>query len=236
MKLAAGDLAPELLGSVNARPAALERAGYDFEDEDVRERAGRRARLIARLDHQPPTALSAAARTRRVEARSAGSATGVLPPTARPADDPVGDHAAPAAYGVRSSTSSASTCVVRPVTAQPALAVVAQQPYVRGAGAGTGDVQLRSAAASPSAHAAARRCVPRGEDGRRSSPGGDWPSAGAAGRWPARSAGPAAAERHHQGRHDARAGDSGEGGQEAAWVHPATLAETRRAAGVLHRP
>jgi len=37
MRLAAGDLAPELLGSVNARPAALERAGYDFEDEDVRE-------------------------------------------------------------------------------------------------------------------------------------------------------------------------------------------------------
>ncbi len=37
MKLAAGDLAPGLLGSVNARPAALERAGYDFADEDVRE-------------------------------------------------------------------------------------------------------------------------------------------------------------------------------------------------------
>jgi uncharacterized protein (TIGR01777 family) len=37
MKVAAGDLAPELLGSVNARPAALERAGYDFEDEDVRD-------------------------------------------------------------------------------------------------------------------------------------------------------------------------------------------------------
>ena len=37
MKLAAGDLAPEVLGSVNGRPAALERAGYDFEDEDVRE-------------------------------------------------------------------------------------------------------------------------------------------------------------------------------------------------------
>ena len=36
LKHAAGDLAPELLGSVNARPAALERAGYDFEDEDVR--------------------------------------------------------------------------------------------------------------------------------------------------------------------------------------------------------
>ncbi len=36
LKVAAGDLAPELLGSVNARPAALERAGYDFEDEDVR--------------------------------------------------------------------------------------------------------------------------------------------------------------------------------------------------------
>ena len=34
---AAGDLAPELLGSINGRPAALERAGYDFEDEDVRE-------------------------------------------------------------------------------------------------------------------------------------------------------------------------------------------------------
>ncbi|WP_210441271.1 TIGR01777 family oxidoreductase [Nocardioides xinjiangensis] len=37
MKVAAGELAPEVLGSVNARPAALERAGYDFEDEDVRE-------------------------------------------------------------------------------------------------------------------------------------------------------------------------------------------------------
>ncbi len=37
LKVAAGDLAPELLGSINARPAALERAGYDFEDEDVRE-------------------------------------------------------------------------------------------------------------------------------------------------------------------------------------------------------
>ena len=36
LKVAAGDLSPELLGSVNARPAALERAGYDFEDEDVR--------------------------------------------------------------------------------------------------------------------------------------------------------------------------------------------------------
>ena len=37
MKVGAGYLAPELLGSINARPAALERAGYDFEDEDVRE-------------------------------------------------------------------------------------------------------------------------------------------------------------------------------------------------------
>lgn len=37
IRVAAGDMAPELLGSVNARPAALERAGYDFEDEDVRE-------------------------------------------------------------------------------------------------------------------------------------------------------------------------------------------------------
>jgi uncharacterized protein (TIGR01777 family) len=37
LKTAAGDLAPEVLGSVNGRPAALERAGYDFEDEDVRD-------------------------------------------------------------------------------------------------------------------------------------------------------------------------------------------------------
>jgi uncharacterized protein len=35
LRLGAGRMAPELLGSVNARPAALERAGYDFEDEDV---------------------------------------------------------------------------------------------------------------------------------------------------------------------------------------------------------
>lgn len=37
LRVAAGNMSPELLGSVNARPAALERAGYDFEDEDVRE-------------------------------------------------------------------------------------------------------------------------------------------------------------------------------------------------------
>ncbi len=37
LKVAAGRMAPELLGSVNARPAALERAGYDFQDVDVRE-------------------------------------------------------------------------------------------------------------------------------------------------------------------------------------------------------
>ncbi|WP_107772722.1 TIGR01777 family oxidoreductase [Nocardioides sediminis] len=35
IKVAGGRMAPELLGSVNARPAALERAGYDFQDEDV---------------------------------------------------------------------------------------------------------------------------------------------------------------------------------------------------------
>jgi uncharacterized protein (TIGR01777 family) len=37
LKVAAGRMAPELLGSVNVRPAALERAGYDFQDVDVRE-------------------------------------------------------------------------------------------------------------------------------------------------------------------------------------------------------
>lgn len=35
LRVAAGAMAPEILGSVNARPVALERAGYDFEDEDV---------------------------------------------------------------------------------------------------------------------------------------------------------------------------------------------------------
>ena len=35
VRVGAGRMAPELLGSVNARPAGLERAGYDFEDEDV---------------------------------------------------------------------------------------------------------------------------------------------------------------------------------------------------------
>ncbi|WP_426246662.1 TIGR01777 family oxidoreductase [Nocardioides sp. LHG3406-4] len=34
---AAGAMAPEVLGSINARPKALERAGYDFLDEDVRD-------------------------------------------------------------------------------------------------------------------------------------------------------------------------------------------------------
>lgn len=35
LRIAAGPMAPELLGSVNARPAALERAGYEFGDQDV---------------------------------------------------------------------------------------------------------------------------------------------------------------------------------------------------------
>lgn len=37
LRLAGGPMAPEMLNSINMRPAALERAGYDFEDEDVRE-------------------------------------------------------------------------------------------------------------------------------------------------------------------------------------------------------
>jgi uncharacterized protein (TIGR01777 family) len=37
LRAAVGPMAPELLGSVNARPAALQRAGYDFHDEDVAE-------------------------------------------------------------------------------------------------------------------------------------------------------------------------------------------------------
>lgn len=37
LRVAAGPMAPELLGSVNVRPAALERVGYDIEDEDVDE-------------------------------------------------------------------------------------------------------------------------------------------------------------------------------------------------------
>ena len=35
ISLAAGKLSPELLGSVNARPEALERAGYSFRDRDI---------------------------------------------------------------------------------------------------------------------------------------------------------------------------------------------------------
>jgi uncharacterized protein len=35
ISVAGGAMAPEVLGSVNARPEALERAGYDFEDLDV---------------------------------------------------------------------------------------------------------------------------------------------------------------------------------------------------------
>src|SRR3712207_1902812 len=36
IRLAAGAMAPELLGSLNVRPAALERSGYRFLDPDVR--------------------------------------------------------------------------------------------------------------------------------------------------------------------------------------------------------
>ena len=55
LKVGAGRMAAELLGSVNARPAALEAAGYEFRDRDV---AGvLRAGLV-----QTPTALSADSR------------------------------------------------------------------------------------------------------------------------------------------------------------------------------
>jgi uncharacterized protein (TIGR01777 family) len=37
IRLAAGAAAPELLGSINARPAALEAAGYEFKDRNVTE-------------------------------------------------------------------------------------------------------------------------------------------------------------------------------------------------------
>lgn len=37
IKVAAGKLAPEVLNSINARPAALERAGFAFRDRDVRD-------------------------------------------------------------------------------------------------------------------------------------------------------------------------------------------------------
>jgi len=37
LKRAAGAMAPELLGSVNARPTVLESAGYEFQDPDVRD-------------------------------------------------------------------------------------------------------------------------------------------------------------------------------------------------------
>lgn len=37
VKVAAGRMAPEVLGSLNTRPAALERAGFDFADQDVHE-------------------------------------------------------------------------------------------------------------------------------------------------------------------------------------------------------
>ena len=37
IRLGAGRMAPELLGSLNVRPAALEAAGYEFRDHDVRE-------------------------------------------------------------------------------------------------------------------------------------------------------------------------------------------------------
>ena len=36
LRVAAGEMAPELLGSLNVRPAALEAAGYDFRDAGVR--------------------------------------------------------------------------------------------------------------------------------------------------------------------------------------------------------
>lgn len=35
LRVAAGEMSPELLGSVNVRPAALERAGFDHQDPDV---------------------------------------------------------------------------------------------------------------------------------------------------------------------------------------------------------
>ncbi len=37
LRIAAGPMAPEVLNSINLRPAALEDAGYEFHDQDVRD-------------------------------------------------------------------------------------------------------------------------------------------------------------------------------------------------------
>ncbi len=53
LKVAAGQMAPELLGSLNVRPAALEQAGYGFRDRDVTRRPRRRAGLSPHPRHPP---------------------------------------------------------------------------------------------------------------------------------------------------------------------------------------
>ena len=117
LRVAAGNMAPELLGSVNARPAALERARLRLRGRGRTRGAGGGARLIAHLLDQPvpPTRTRS---IRRVEARSAGSRTVwpeplARPPTMRSVTTTLSRSSA------RSSTASDNTCVRSPVTRRP---------------------------------------------------------------------------------------------------------------------
>ena len=162
---------------------------------------------------------------------------GALPPTARPPTTRSVTTSTSRRRRLRSTTSSASTCVVSPATAARARGSGAAAARRRRRCATRRRTAPRSAAASPVGPRGGPRARPtRPGSGRRRGAGrlGADATPGA----PRRSARPVRPrhERDDQRRHDAGAGDGGEGGQESARVHPATLADPgRRVRRLIHR-
>ena len=115
--VAAGPMAPELLGSINLRPAALEDAGYEFRDRDVRDGARRRCSNEPDRRH-PPLPLDPAHRD------PPGAVGAVVADSPRPLDgdgagQPVGHRRAPARSRCSAITRARSTWVSSRRTRSP---------------------------------------------------------------------------------------------------------------------
>ena len=221
---------------VGQRPAGRARAGrLRLRGRGRARGAGRRALLIAHLGHHPPRALADQHHLSRggsVDRQRDGCAG----PDGLRSDDTVGDHQLQPARrpGRHAQAQHLRRSSPRPgARAGRSPAAAGRRPRPRRTRRRTSSA---NAPASPSAQAAERALVPGRQHRGRTGPGG---LRRGRGRHRARQA---RARRRVGSRHDdherrdhQRAGGGGERGEQASRVHPATLADPRPAAGVIHR-
>ncbi len=122
LKAAAGPMAPEMLNSINLRPAALEEAGYRFRDRTVDQVvAAATASVTSSTSHAPDTWRS---EITRVDGRSRGRRIRTPRPTAwAPTTRSVTSSVT--RLGAQDRSEAVSTCVRRPVTRSPRAAYAA---------------------------------------------------------------------------------------------------------------